>query len=99
LYQRTEGNPLFLVGVAEELAAQRTFDEQVSPESDLPLHIPAMLRQLIERNVTRLNRDEQRVLAAASTVGETFTAATVAAALGADIPTGEELCTKLVQRH
>jgi predicted ATPase len=59
---------------------------------------PGSILQLIERNLERLNPDEQRVLEAASVAGVEFSAAAVAAALERPLTEVEASCTRL-SRH
>lgn len=93
IYQRSEGNPLFMVNVVDYLVAQ-------GPGFDASkLEAPHNLRQMIERNLERLTEDEQRVLEGASVAGAEFSAAAVAAALERSLPEVEACCTKLARRE
>ncbi|MGE0821645.1 MAG: AAA family ATPase [Candidatus Binatia bacterium] len=105
VYQRTEGNPLFMVAVVDELLTQGTGNLQngnghSSLDSAALLgSIPERLRQLVNVQMTRLAKGEQRVLEAASVAGETFAAAEVAAALGKEDVTIEGRCAGLARRQ
>ncbi|HEV8712202.1 MAG TPA: AAA family ATPase, partial [Candidatus Binatia bacterium] len=85
VYRRTEGNPLFMVTVVDDLVAQGLLREvrgqwqlQAALE-EVTVGIPDSLRQLIDRQLERLPREEQRVLEVASIAGTSFSALTVAA--------------------
>ncbi len=93
VYQRSEGNPLFMVNLVDNLLAR-------GPDFDAGrIEPPRNLRQLIERNLERLTPEEQTVLEAASVAGAEFSAASVAAALQRSIPEIEACCTKLARRE
>jgi predicted ATPase len=62
------------------------------------IEAPRGILQMIERNLERLNPDEQRVLEAASVVGAEFSAAAVSAALERPLSEIEATCTRL-SRH
>ncbi len=106
IHQRTEGNPLFVVGLVDNLVARGVLDPsglahrtEVVPMLD-PEHgeMPRSILQLIERNVDQLASDEQLVLEAASVAGAEFSTAAVAAAL--EQPLREiESCCKRLSRH
>lgn len=113
LHRRTEGNPLFMVNVVEQLIEQRMLgrkdenkDEQAGttyPDVLLPLAadqlgVPRDIQQLIERQLEHVSTEEQRILEAASVAGLEFSAAAVAAALAADIQEVEQHCVTLA-RH
>jgi DNA-binding winged helix-turn-helix (wHTH) protein/predicted ATPase len=102
IYQRTEGNPLFMVNVVNTLVEQGLRGEEkghwgVSLEGK-KLGIPENLQQTIEQRFERLDPQEQCVLEAASVAGTEFTAATVAAAAGKHPIEVEERCRELVRR-
>jgi len=89
IYQRSEGNPLFMVNVVDYLVAQ-------GPQLDASkLETPRTIRQMIERNLRRLDPEEQSVLESASVAGVEFSAAAVAAALQRPVDEVEACCTRL----
>jgi tetratricopeptide (TPR) repeat protein len=106
IYERTEGNPLFVVNLVDNLVARGVLDPsgaaqrtEVVPLLD-PSHgeMPRSILQMIERNVDQLASDEQLVLEAASVAGAEFSTAAVAAAL--EQPLREiESCCKRLSRH
>jgi predicted ATPase len=105
LHQRTEGNPLFLVNVVEDLIAQgclREVEGSWGLYSGLEViqeRIPENLRQFVAQQGTRLSAEEQQTLEAASIAGTEFSAAAVAAALATDTEAVEVHCERLTQRQ
>jgi DNA-binding winged helix-turn-helix (wHTH) protein/predicted ATPase len=105
IYRRTEGNPLFMVNLVEYLIDQKMIvAKKGSWElrvdwSEIEQGVPANLRQLIERQIERLNPDERAVLEAASVAG--VECSCVAIAAGLDRPTEwvEKHCEELARRH
>jgi DNA-binding winged helix-turn-helix (wHTH) protein/tetratricopeptide (TPR) repeat protein len=105
LYQQTEGNPLFMVAMVEELLAQGRLAAEES--TGLPQRalrettggIPERLRQLVTVQMERLRTREQRLLEAASVAGLEFSVAEVAAALGGDDVVVETRCESLARRQ
>jgi predicted ATPase len=75
IYQRTEGNPLFMVNLVEYLIDQEMIVEEKGgwklrvELSEVEKEVPANLRQLIEKHIERLNPDQRMVLEAASVAG------------------------------
>jgi DNA-binding winged helix-turn-helix (wHTH) protein/predicted ATPase len=105
IHRRTEGNPLFMHNVVSYLQ-----DEQVIVErdghwrlsgslTDVERGVPANIRQLIEKQIERLEPDEQRVLEGASVVGMECSTVAIAAGLDADLAWVEAHCEELVRRH
>src|ERR1700719_1058433 len=92
IHERTDGNPLFMVNVVDYLVEQGSLLDANKIEA------PRGILQMIERNLERLNPDEQRVLEAGSVVGAEFSAAAVAAALERPLGEIEATCTRL-SRH
>jgi DNA-binding winged helix-turn-helix (wHTH) protein/energy-coupling factor transporter ATP-binding protein EcfA2 len=86
VWQRTEGNPLFMVNMVDYLLARGVLvegSEGWKLEGDrkaLALAIPDSTRQLIDRHFDRLGTEEQRLLEAASVAGTEFTVPAVVAA-------------------
>ena len=105
IHSRTEGNPLFMVNLLEYLV-----DEAVIVESDgswtlqkdpasIEVGVPESVRQLIERQIERLDPDERRVLEGASVVGMECSSVAIAAGLEEQPGWVEERCEALVRRH
>jgi len=105
IYALTEGNPLFVVNVANDLVARGMLIERNGrweldcPLEDIAATIPEDLRRLIELQLERLTRGESEALEVASAAGEEFHDATVAAALGQDAETIETCCCSLARRR
>lgn len=107
VHARTDGNPLFMVNLVEYLLADsgllvrsREVSEGELAEKLRAHRLDALrsVRQMIERNLERLQPEEQMVLEGASAVGAEFSAAAVAAAL--ERPQDEvEACFARLSRH
>ncbi len=104
LHSRTDGNPLFLVTMVAHLlrqgwmavdAGQVTI--RVRPEV-LAVGVPESLRALIDQQLEQLSGGEQQVLEAASVAGVEWSAAVVAAGVGAEVLAVEAQCEGLVRR-
>jgi DNA-binding winged helix-turn-helix (wHTH) protein len=103
-YQHTDGNPLFLVNVFNDLFVRGVLvchdrawmiQQDVDPEF---LGIPLDVRRTIDRQIDRLNEAERRMLEVASIAGATFAAASVAAA-GVAIDAVEATLGALARRN
>lgn len=102
-HQGTDGHPLFLAAVADDLASQGQVtyeDERWSwrPDAAEHLGVPATIRLLLERQIERLDAGDRRVLEVGSAVGASFPSAAVAAALDTDVSSVEERCEALARR-
>jgi DNA-binding winged helix-turn-helix (wHTH) protein/tetratricopeptide (TPR) repeat protein len=104
VHQRTDGNPLFMVRVVDELVALRMLEPEDDrwrlrrPVAEIARALPESLRALVEKQIDRLQPEAQRLLEAASVLGNEFTIGSVAAGLGADPLTVEERCDELARR-
>jgi predicted ATPase len=100
VYQRTAGQPLFMVHLTDYLAHQPELGVSADRNAlaRAAAGLPSGLQQFIEAQIGRLSEHEQQVLEAASAAGPTFAAATVAAALGLSVDCVEKVCEGLV-RH
>jgi predicted ATPase len=105
IYQRTEGNALFLVNILEHLLAQGLvvhregqWTLQEGAEAKV-LGLPEGLRQLLIRRLKSLPIEERRVLEAASVAGEHFTVAAVAAGAQCPVAPVEAQCEALAAQH
>jgi predicted ATPase len=105
LTQRSEGNPLFMVSVVEDLIARGVIvmrDGRWALRAEIEeveVSVPESLRQMIERRMGQLAEDERRVLTAGSVAGMEFSAASVAAALERATAEVEECCDELARRQ
>jgi len=111
VYQRSEGNPLFVIAILEHLIAQRvlvrrngsgTGDwELCGPFPDcteVEGGVPESLAQMIEAEVERLSPEEQKILEAGSLLTVAFPAWAVSAALEMDAGEAEEACDALARK-
>src|SRR5262249_38892685 len=102
LARRTDGNPLFIVNLVDDLVRQGAVTHadgqwliHTETVTELAERVPETLRQLIERQVERLPAAEQRLLEAASVAGVEFSVAETAAGLQGDTEPLESQCERL----
>ncbi len=113
IYARSEGNPLFVKAMLENLIAERYLVReeaaredgagsarwrQRAPFPEYESGVPDELSQMIELEIERLGADDQRLLEAASLTSVAFPAWAVAAALEEDAAMIEEACDDLARR-
>jgi hypothetical protein len=104
IHGRTEGNPLFMVVMIEQLLREGAIEQthgQWRIKEDvtaLAARIPEGLRPLIRQEFDNLQKEEQRLLEIASVVGTEFGAAAIAPVLEQSVEAVEELCHKLASR-
>ncbi len=103
ILERTEGNPLFVANVVDELLGDPDSNDSAvarvaGAETRVRDTLPSSLRRMIERRIERLPREEQAMLEAASAIGAELSAATLAAALETGIAEAEERCALLARR-
>jgi len=100
LHARTDGLPLFLANVVDEL--------MMSPDAAGPLRagaapeawkVPESLAGVVERQIDRLSAEERDLLAAASVCGVEFDGATLADVLQRDARELGQHCDELVRRQ
>src|SRR5262245_17308214 len=104
LTQRTDGHPLFLVTVVDELVRQGRL--QVAPTGWVPAGgldavtggVPQSIRHLLEHQVAQLPLADQELLAVASVAGVEFAVAAVAAGVQQAGEDGEGQCDALAHR-
>ena len=116
LHQRTDGHPLFLVHLVNDLIEQGVIvdgaegwtvasadgsaaSDQAAWAAVLDTQVPQTVRAMIEAQLARLPADARVVLEAAAVAGVEFSAASVAAALAADVVHAEQACEDLARRH
>ncbi len=104
LHRRTNGNPLFLIALVDELVRQQVLREasagwevQGGVEA-ITTMVPATLRALIELQLARLSSRDQMILEAVSVAGVECSAATVAAALELTEEVVEARCATLAHQ-
>ena len=93
IHRRTEGNPLFMVTITDDLLARGRLEH---PE--IEVNTPPTLRQMIERQFDHLAPAERQVLEVASASGVEFSAAAVAAGVEDNIAEIETRCADLARR-
>ena len=104
LHRRTEGNPFFVVAALEHLIRDGVLaqvDGRWVLAGDLAhaeATVPESVRDMIERQLEKLDAHERDIVQAASLVGEEFPAPAVAAALGCDPEGVEGRCAALARR-
>jgi predicted ATPase len=103
IYERTDGNALFMVNMLEHLVQQgevvRRAGEWTLREEAKPASVPEGLRQLVVRRLEALEPEARQVLEAASVVGETFAVAAVAAGAECAVAAVEAWCDVLAAQH
>jgi predicted ATPase len=103
IYERTDGNALFMVNMLEHLVQQRRVirraGEWTLRDEAEAARVPEGLRQLLLRRLEALKPEVQRVLEVASVVGEVFTVAAVAAGGPDSVEQIEEVCERLAAPH
>jgi DNA-binding winged helix-turn-helix (wHTH) protein/predicted ATPase len=105
VHARSDGNPLFMVNIADDLVARSVLVERAGswvfgmPADTLTINVPPDVRSMIERQFDRLGPADQRVLEVASVVGTEFSAPAVAAALELSGVEVEASCTGLARRE
>lgn len=105
IHDRTDGNPLFMVNVVD-FVSSRVMPGGAGASVDLDAvrqeiasGVPDSLRQMIQKQIDRLTRQERSVLEAASAVSLEFSAVAVAAGLEQAPQQVEEICEQLAQRR
>jgi predicted ATPase len=104
LHPRTEGNPLFLVAVVDELVRQGVVQQEpagwelIGGMKAAMGGVPESLRQLMERQLAQLPPQVQALLEAASVVGKEFAVAAVADAVAQGVDAVEDHCGTLARQ-
>jgi len=105
LRERTDGNPFFLVNAVDYLQAEGSIAERdgqwrlTVALAELEVGVPENIRQMIERQIERLDRGQQRALEVAAVAGAEFPAAVIAVGLEQGLTQIEEHCEELERRH
>ncbi|PYQ06664.1 MAG: hypothetical protein DMF82_05645 [Acidobacteria bacterium] len=104
IHARSDGNPLFMVNIADDLVARGALVErggrwELGGPDTFTINVPADVRSMIERQFDRLGPADRLVLEVASVAGTEFSAP--AAAAGADLGAMEveSCCTRLARRE
>ena len=105
IHQRTDGNPLFVAAIVEELIRRGQLVETgdgwaIGSDGDrVDVGVPEDLVEMFTAQLDRLGADQRAVLEAASVAGASATAATVARALGSDADDVEAVAQQLERSH
>lgn len=99
LHARTDGLPLFVAGLADDLAAQAQGGPSTAPAPLASTVIPESLTGIISGYVRELAAQQLALLQAASACGVEFRVATVAQVLADDNATVAEACVELARRR
>ncbi len=106
VYRQTEGNPLFVVTLADDLQRHSWLAEEGEAHTwqlkvtldEVSSSVPKSLQQIIEGQFEQLAADERACLNVASVAGSEFTAFVVAGG-SLDQAEVENCCDGLAQRH
>jgi predicted ATPase len=105
VYQRTEGNPLFMVNLVDAMVAEGVLVRQAGywelreGRDDVTVDLPMNLRAVSELQLAHLSPEEQQILTVGSVAGMEFSAAAVAAVLNTEVVHVEDTCNTLAQQH
>jgi DNA-binding winged helix-turn-helix (wHTH) protein/predicted ATPase len=104
VHQRTDGHPLFMVHVTDDLLARRGVESPGGPSERAGMDevlrgLPASVRRFVHHALERLSATDQRILEAASLVGSEFSATAVSAALARPVPEVEERCSTMARQE
>ena len=103
LHRTTEGNPLFVIAVLEQLLERDAVEPEhgwrlrLSP-AQISADVPESLRQMIIAQIDRLSDAEQRVLEVGSIAGMSFAPAICAPTVNMDSVVFDECCEVLARR-
>jgi DNA-binding winged helix-turn-helix (wHTH) protein/tetratricopeptide (TPR) repeat protein len=100
LHTHTDGLPLFVVNVVDDLISQCALEfSSAEPLADTDLQVPENLAGVIEKQIARLPAELRDLLEAASVCGVEFRPGSVADALERDAGWVGEHCDALVRRQ
>ena len=105
LLHRSNGNPLFLSAILDHLqSVQLVSNEDGQWKNHVPLtqirfEIPQTITHVVENKISGLDDETQRVLEAASAVGNVFNPVVPATAAGLGARRFEEICETLCRTH
>ena len=105
IHERTDGNPLFMVNLLDYFVAQMQIVDDGERArlavtlDELREGVPDSVRQMIEKQIERLDPEEQRILEACSIAGAEFGSDRVAAALSKSVTEIEDFCEEFRVRE
>ncbi len=103
LYTETEGNPLFVLEtlnllVHEGFLSEREGEWELTAPAE-KIGIPSKVHEVIIRRISRLKREERKLLDFAAVCGHSFSPDTLRRTLGLDITEVFEKLVSIEQRH
>ncbi len=105
LWQRTEGNPLFMVDLVRDLRDRKVIVQEQGrwilskPIEEIGGEVPASVRSMIQRKIDSLGEPDRRLLQAASVEGAEFHSVVLAAVVTADAAEVEERLEAIERNH
>jgi tetratricopeptide (TPR) repeat protein len=105
VYEKTEGNPLFMVDLLRYLRDQNVIAQQsavwvlCSDVAEVEREIPLSVRSMIDKKIDQLSDDERRTLIVAGVQGSEFDSAVVARAMEIDAGKIEDILDRLDRVH
>ena len=105
VYQRSEGNPLFIVAALDNMTRTGLISHEEGAVQlrvkleEVDVGVPETLGKMIEAQIERLSAEEQRVLEVASVAGVSFSPTIAAAAIDVPPEHFEEICDRLSRRQ
>jgi DNA-binding winged helix-turn-helix (wHTH) protein/predicted ATPase len=106
IHQRTEGNPLFMVNAVDYLVKEELLVHDNGPWElavgleKIELGVPDSIKQMIEKQLEHLDREDQQTLELASVVGTEFSTLALVDGPAGDLAAVEKRCEQLArQRH
>src|SRR5262249_11129641 len=103
IHSRTDGNPLFMVAEAEFLKNNGSIElrdgrwQRSIPLAQIEIGMPKSLRDLIERQITRMTPESQALLQIASVAGANFSTSVISAVAETNLARVEETCEALTR--
>jgi DNA-binding winged helix-turn-helix (wHTH) protein len=100
LHGRTDGLPLFLASVLDDVVARKRDGGDAPGEEELArFAVPEGLAAILDHYIARLDEEQREVLQAAAVCGVEFRVETVAAALGRDVSSVDETCERQAREN
>jgi DNA-binding winged helix-turn-helix (wHTH) protein/Tfp pilus assembly protein PilF len=100
LHGRTDGLPLFLASVLDDVVARKRDGGDAPGEEELArFAVPEGLAAILDHYIARLDEEQRDVLQAAAVCGVEFRVETVAAALGRDVTSVGETCERQAREN
>ena len=105
IHEHTDGSPLFMVAIVEQLINRGWLAvtdgrwSLAAPLETLHLEVPDDLREMIRLQFHRMSPVDASLLEAAAVSGASFTAAEIAQAVDAELSVGEGACERMVRTY